>query len=619
MGVGAESLAWAVGELAEMSTAEFDVDEMLRRLCEVAAHSLEVDGVGVMKRLDGDTKFVHVSDPQLADLERLQEVLQAGPCQDAINSRMPVAAGSVADMAWPDFERLAADTGIQAVLAVPLLSRNQVWGTLDLYWRAEHAVTDADRASAQMLANVAVSYLAMARDRAQSQLAQEQLARQALHDQLTGLPNRGLMQELITHALAASDRRGTVVAVLFVDLDRFKSINDTFGHQAGDQVLQVVAQRMQNALRAGDTVGRLSGDEFLILCEDIGDHAAGQQVLTVLGDRVRAAVSERIRVNLTDVSVAASIGIAVTADRPSAVEMIHSADLAMYEAKAAGRNRVVLHRHAPQTGTSQWELERQFLRAVEGDELRVHYQPIVARPGTVIAVEALLRWQHPTRGLLDAATFIELAEFSGSIVPIGQWLIRQAMQQLSTWIHQDPATAPQLVFCNFSPQQLLTPNVSEFLAQALAEFGLAPGQLGIEILEADLADQRLIDVLTTLQRSGHPLAVDDFGTGYSSLSRLIELPVAYVKIDRSVVSKLPEDPRARALIKAIVALAADLDVTVISEGIENHAQATYLQKAGTHLLQGFFLGRPMPAAELTAVLQGQSAENTAQPPLPDHP
>ena len=599
----ADDLTWAVGELSELSTADVDVDVLLRRLCEVAAESLRVDGVGVMKTSDGLTTFVSVSDPALTGLEELQEALQQGPCRDAIDTRGVVAAATAAQMVWPDFRQLADKVGIKAVLAIPLISRNLVWGTLDLYWRAEHAFTAADRASAQLLANVAVSYLAMAQDRAQSRLAQEQLALQVLHDQLTGLPNRGLMQELISHALAGSDRRGTLVAVLFVDLDRFKAVNDTYGHQTGDHVLQVAAQRMQKVLRAGDTVGRISGDEFLIVCEDIRDHTDGQLALTRLGERVREAVSEPIIIDRTQLSVTASIGIAVTAEQPPAVAMIHSADVAMYEAKAAGRDRVVLHRYTAHADTRRRDLERQLLRALDLGQLLVHYQPVVDPAGAVTAVEALIRWQHPTLGLLDAGDFIDVAEASGAIVPIGMWLIRQAMQQLHMWNQDLPALAPQVMFCNFSPQQLLVPTLGKFLASAMAEFQLVPDRIGIEILEADLADPRLVEVLTALQRGGHPLAVDDFGTGYSSLSRLIDLPVAYVKIDRSLVTKLPDEQRARAMIKAVLALAADLNITVISEGVETPAQADYLRQAGTDLLQGFHFGRPMPADQLTTDLQ----------------
>ena len=598
-----EDLTWAVGALAEVSTTEFDVDELLHRLCEVAARSLRVDGVGVMKAVDGRTVFVHVSDPALLELEQLQQVLQQGPCKDAIDTHAMVSAASLAEMRWPEFRQVAAATRVHAVLAVPLISRGAVWGTVDLYWRRDHLVTDADRAAAQLLANVAVSYLAMAQDRDRARQAQQQLARQVMHDQLTGLPNRGLMQELIGHALAAADRRNTVVAVLFVDLDRFKAINDTFGHHAGDQLLQVVAQRMQQALRAGDTVGRVSGDEFLILCEDIADHTDGEHDLTMLGNRIRRAVAQPIPVNDTTVRVNASIGVAFTAERPTAAELIHSADIAMYEAKTAGRDQVVLHRHADSGAPDRRNLQQQLFHALNDGELRVHYQPIVTPTGAITGVEALIRWQHPTLGLLAAADFIDLAETSGVIIPIGMWLIRQALNQLNMWAAERPHTAPQLVFCNFSPQQLLAPALPHFLTDTLKEFGLSPAQVGVEILEADLADPRLIDVLTALQRAGHPVVVDDFGTGYSSLSRLIDLPVAYVKIDRSLGTELPDDPRSRAMIKAVHALAADLGFTVISEGVETAPQAHYLHNAGTDLLQGFYYGHPMTAEDLTAAMR----------------
>lgn len=254
--MGVEDLTWAVGELAEMSTQEFEIDDLLRRLCEVASRSLPVDGVGVMK-LDADavTRFVHASDPPLAGLATLQDALQEGPSFDAIHGRQMIAAARIDQMRWPAFEKAAAAVGIQAVLAVPLLSRGRIWGSLDLYWRSEHPSSDSDRAAAQLLANVVVSYLAMAEDRVRARQAQKLLAHQLLHDQLTGLPNRGLIEELIEHSLAAAGRRGAQVAVLFIDVDRFKNINDTHGHQAGDRVLQVIASRMQTVIRAGDTVG----------------------------------------------------------------------------------------------------------------------------------------------------------------------------------------------------------------------------------------------------------------------------------------------------------------------------------------------------------------------------
>ena len=346
-------LTWAVGELAELSTADFDVDKLLRRLCEVAAHSLPVDGVGVMKTGPGTTnRFVHASDPPLQGLEQLQETLQEGPCRDAVDSGQMVTAVSVADMRWPAFADSASRIGIRAVLAVPMISRGHTFGILDLYWRTEHIVSDDDRAAAQLLANVAVSYLSMAQDRAETRAARDQLAQQVLHDQLTGLPHRALMEALVAHALAVAVRTGTLVAVMFVDLDRFKDINDTHGHQAGDDVLQIVARRMQDAVRTADTVGRISGDEFIVSCAGIkftdGESLdAILDALTAVGRRVSNHIAEPIELRRTGavITITASIGIAVTTVQPTAAELIHTADQAMYLAKAAGRNRVAALRH----------------------------------------------------------------------------------------------------------------------------------------------------------------------------------------------------------------------------------------------------------------------------------
>jgi diguanylate cyclase (GGDEF)-like protein len=338
--VSVEDLTWAVGELAEMSTQDFEIDDLLRRLCEVADRSLPVDGVGVMK-LDTDavTRFVHASDPPLAGLATLQDVLQEGPSYDAMDTGETIAAASIDQMRWPAFEKAAAAVGIHAVLSVPLLSRGRTWGSLDLYWRAEHQPTDADRAAAQLLANVVVSYLAMAEDRVRTREAQQLLAHQLLHDQLTGLPNRALIEELIDHALAAAGRRDAQVAVLFIDIDGFKLINDTHGHQAGDRVLQVLASRMQTVIRAGDTVGRISGDEFIVTCEDIPQHEDAAEVLTQVAKRLRAAIAQPIDLRqpglAETIEVTGSIGIAITAGHPTAAALIHAADVAMYQAKAS--------------------------------------------------------------------------------------------------------------------------------------------------------------------------------------------------------------------------------------------------------------------------------------------
>ena len=249
-------------------------------------------------------------------------------------------------MRWPAFRQVAQTVGVQAVLAMPLISQDHTWGTLDLYWRAEHEPTDQDQAAAQLLANVAVAFLSMAKDRTETREAHELMAHRALHDQLTGLPNRQVLEELIGHALAAAGRRGALVAVLFIDVDHFKTINDTYGHRAGDEVLQILARRMQQAVRAGDTVGRISGDEFLVVCEDIPDDQQAPHILTRLGRRIRSVIAQPISLTSTDppvsLTVTASLGVAITAEHPTAGALIHTADAAMYRTKTTRTADIVI-------------------------------------------------------------------------------------------------------------------------------------------------------------------------------------------------------------------------------------------------------------------------------------
>lgn len=333
---GADLIA-ALGRLAKFATTDFDSQHLLSQLCEAAASALDVDGVGVMAVDLGRTRFIRASHPDAETLERLQEALQTGPSRDAVDAGTSVHCSSFDEMTefWPDLAAEAARFRIQSVLVLPMLSRGECWGSLDLYWRRPHTLDAREHAAGQLLADVAVGFLVLAADRAQSTVTQQLLATQVLHDQLTGLPNRGLVHELIDHAIAATERHGRSVAVLFVDLDSFKTINDTHGHLAGDLVLQEVARRLRTTVRTGDCVGRLSGDEFLILCEDLAESPESVTVVTGrLAERVGAAIAEPISVFNTMVTVTASIGIAVTDDHPTAAELIHEADTAMYRAKA---------------------------------------------------------------------------------------------------------------------------------------------------------------------------------------------------------------------------------------------------------------------------------------------
>lgn len=598
-GADSEALLAAVAELSVFASTEFDVTDILARLCDVAARALHVDGAGVMEFRDGQVRFVRASHATLGPVEGLRETLQTGPCRTSIQTSAIAAAVSPADIAsrWPDFVPVADRFGIQAMVAVPLMSRGTCWGTLDLFWIQPHTCNDAELAAARLLANLAVSYLVMATDRIRYEAAQRQLANRVLHDQLTGLPNRGLIHELIYHALAAAERHGTAVAVVFVDLDGFKSVNDTYGHLVGDIVLQEAARRLRQCVRASDSVGRLSGDEFLVLCEELPTSTYEvDAVISKLADRINLAIAEPITTDSVTVSITASVGIAVTRDRPSAADLIHEADTAMYEAKARHPGGYVVRNSITEADLAgRRSLERRIFEALDRGEFRVFYQPILDRAGRVFAVEALLRWAHPVDGILPAAAFIDIAEATGVIVPIGHWVIRQVLADLEQWRTDDPAAAPEMVLCNLSPRELIAPDLPDVITQALARHHLTPADLGVEILETHLATPRLFDAVRRLQTEGHPLAIDDFGTGHSSLARLIDIPVSYLKIDRSLVAGLPDDPRAQRLLRAVMTIAADLDVAVISEGIETQAQADYLDHAGSHLFQGYHLGRPAPA------------------------
>jgi diguanylate cyclase (GGDEF)-like protein len=603
-----ELLMRAVGALSRAATGDFSVEMMLRELCESAVAALAVDGAGVMRTEDTTTSFVHShGSVHLATTERLQQVLREGPCQDSMRQgRAVVVADLALDGRWPQFTAAALGARMRAVVAVPLISRGRNWGALDLYRHAAGRWTAEELAAAALLADVAVSYIVMAADRDAARAAQQELVRASMTDQLTGLPNRGLLFDRLEHALAVSRRTGLPLAVVFIDLDRFKVINDTFGHAAGDTVLVEVARRMDATLRQGDTLARLAGDEFVLVCEDLPreDTAQAHRLIEAITERLRAVITRPIRVDGVEVVVSVSMGVVVTGDVPSGQDLLNDADTAMYAAKERGRGRVVIRDHA--TGAAYGygrRLERDLAYALDRGQLRVNYQPIVeASTGRVIAVEALLRWKHPEFGLLPAAAFIAMAQATGILPGIGRWVIDQVCAQLGTWRRELDRRAPGTVFCNVTPRELLDPALAVTIGRALAVHGLAPPHLGLEILEEDFTDPRLVSVLARYQDAGHPLSVDDFGTGYSSLSRLVHLSVDYAKIDKSFVVGLPGDTRARALLDAVLVFAATLGLRVICEGVETQDQADHLAAVGCPLLQGFHLAHPLPADALTAVL-----------------
>jgi diguanylate cyclase (GGDEF)-like protein len=338
----ATALVTALAQLSRSVTDDFSPEELLRSLCEVAARALPVDGAGVMLYRDDRTIFVHATGEQVTPVEQLQEEKQAGPCLDSMEAKSPTRIADIErDGAWPAYQALSAELGLQAVLAMPLVSRGESWGSLDLYRRDPGPWTDGELQAAQVLADVAVSYLVMAHDRDESRVAQEALVERALHDDLTGLPNRRFMHERLEHALTIAERTSTKVAVVFVDLDLFKAVNDTYGHVVADEVLVEVSRRLRATLRKGDTLARFAGDEFVIVCEGFPDESTSDLTARIeaLADRLQEAVQRPIKIGDHTIEVTASMGVSVAGKERTADEVISEADTAMYAAKRDHRNR----------------------------------------------------------------------------------------------------------------------------------------------------------------------------------------------------------------------------------------------------------------------------------------
>lgn len=428
------------------------------------------------------------------------------------------------------------------------------------------------------------------------------LAHQALHDALTGLPNRKLLLDRLDHGLAVAQRQRTLVAVLFVDLDNFKLINDTLGHQVGDDLLMLFSERLRDCLRLSDTVARFGGDEFVIVSEGLLDH---EDVAGVAG-RVASCLVEPFNLAGERMVITASTGIATGDRRSTPQSLIRDADAAMYHAKARGRARVEVFDDAMRGRLMErMGQEKDLRRALGRDDLVLFFQPIFAiAEDLVVGAEALIRWRHPVRGLLSAGDFIPLAEESGLIVQVDDWVVAEACRQLATWQASDVAHPGLTLSLNVSARQLADTRFAEQLAAALDQSGVDPQTLGLEITETVLIENSAspIAILEALRGLGPRLILDDFGTGYSSLSYLKRLPLDVLKFDRSFVAGVDVPGRDRDIVSALLHLASVLDLDVVAEGIETAAQLRCLKDLGCQFGQGFHLGRPMPASDFERLL-----------------
>lgn len=423
----------------------------------------------------------------------------------------------------------------------------------------------------------------------------------AYHDPLTGLPNRHLFNDRLEQSIARADRCKGSVALLFFDLDSFKAINDTLGHSCGDMLLKGVAERLAHRIRKADTLARYGGDEFVVILNGDGEHGN----VTATTRAILDTLCQPFFVAGEELYISASVGIAIyPADAASAADLLNNADIAMYQAKKRGGNSFLVYRPEMNRRThKRLKWASALRRALENRELSLEYQPYLdVSTGRLVGVEALLRWRHPGAGTVSPTQFIPVAEETGLIIPIGDWVIRNACRQLR--ILRDLGFSDLRIAANVSGRQFLHADLPDLVAQALAENGIAPGSLELELTESTIMEnsQTTIKTLRTLKDMGVVLTLDDFGTGYSSLSYLKRFPIDRIKIDRSFIRDIPVDKESMALTRAIIAMAHSLNLDVTAEGVENAEQMNFLIRHGCTTVQGYHISHPLTATELPSYL-----------------
>ncbi len=544
-------------------------------------------------------RIAEATSDQIVVCGRDGELLWANAAARALaglGQRDDIRVGDLIAPAWRDFFQ---DEVLPAAAA-------------DGRWAGELGLSDRSGAelpvSLEVLAHAgdegAIDYYSLtARDLSERKAVEERLAHEALHDRLTGLPNRTLFGDRLDRAVTRTRRHGGLLGVLFLDLDRFKFVNDSLGHEAGDALLVEVAQRLGSVLRDGDTASRFGGDEFTVLCEDIGDDSNAAEI----AERLLAVLAQPFVVAGSQLHVSASIGIALSTGHHRPDDLLRDADVAMYRAKDNGRGRYeMFDERLREHAVRRLELESSLHRAVERGELRVHYQPEVClHDGRIVAAEALVRWMHPGGGLVSPTEFIPLAEENGLIDAIGEWVLRTACSTAARWPAGRADGTPLTVWVNLSPLQLARLDVVDRVARIVAETGIDPRRLGLEVTEtALLADaDTAIATLRWLKALGVRLSLDDFGTGYSSLSYLRRLPIDALKVDRSFVSGLTTTAEDDAIMAAIVDMARALQITPFAEGIETAEQAARVSALGFEVGQGFYFARGVPVEQFEALLE----------------
>ncbi|MGH9281933.1 MAG: putative bifunctional diguanylate cyclase/phosphodiesterase, partial [Acidimicrobiales bacterium] len=469
--------------------------------------------------------------------------------------------------------------------------------------RADGSLCQAEITVSNLVGDPAVEgFVLTTRDVEERSALEEQLRRQALHDPLTGLGNRSLFRDRLEHAMARAQRRPELLAVLMIDLDGFKQVNDSLGHDAGDRLLAEVARRLVDCVRAGDTVARMGGDEFAVLLE-----RADVEGPAVVAQRIVYRLRAPVEIDGKAIVTQGSVGVAVGSPSPlTADELLRNADLAMYVAKSKGKGvHEIYQREMHAAALERVELEAELRDALRRRELTLHYQPVVELPsGRVSGAEALVRWWHPERGPISPAEFVPLAEESGLVVDLGRWVLAEACRQARQFQEAYPTDPPFTMAVNVAARQLTSPWLVDEVRKALAESHLPASSLVLEITEGALMRDAsaIVPTLESLRAMGVRLAIDDFGTGWSSLSRLRSFPVDKLKIDQSFVAEIASSADDAPIVAAIVAMAHSLQLTTVAEGVETLDQLACLDQHGCEEVQGYLLSKPLPAEDLLALL-----------------
>jgi diguanylate cyclase (GGDEF)-like protein/PAS domain S-box-containing protein len=603
----AELLRNGQNHILEMIASNASLQDVLLELSMFAEAQLDGIQVSVLLLDANEQTLHHGAAPSLPPsycraLDGVKIGPEVGSCGTAAYERRPVIVSDVTkDPLWRDHRDLANSHGLRSCWSIPILSHGgEVLGTFALYSGSVRTPDDNEIG----LINTASRLAGIAMDR---ELAHRRIAHMAHHDSLTGLPNRTLLMTRLDEAVTRAKSMGEGLTLAFVDIDNLKLINDTLGHSTGDRLLTVLAQRMSGAIRGRDTVARIGGDEFVIL---FADHKLSREPLTTKIETVRRSLADPVEIDGQMREVTASIGIAsYPGDGDNPQELLMNADAAMYRAKETGRNKCqIFTSEITSAARERYDLQEGLRRALANQELSLVYQPQVdLDSGRIFAAEALIRWKHPTLGMVPPSKFIPVAEACGLIVPIGEWVLRTVCIQAKAWYRA--GTRPIGVSVNVSARQFAERNWIDQVSNILKEADLDPNRLELELTESLIIKDVPLAIATMrrLRTMGVQMSIDDFGMGYSSLNALKSFPVARLKLDQSFVREIPNNRSDNAIALTVISLGHELNLKVIAEGVENASQLRFLREHGCDEAQGYYFSKPLRAAELETLLLGTNS------------